>query len=83
MERARTLFTTFAVFCGLVLLPLLHPPIGQPPDAADHEPPDVRPTILAVGMLLVYGLFFVIAPLRDFFQLTPLVVARRGRHRAS
>ena len=72
VERARTLFTTFAVFCGLVLLPLLHPPIGQSPDAADTERPDVRPAILAVAMLLVYGLFFLIAPLRDFFELTPL-----------
>jgi cation-transporting ATPase E len=72
VERARTLFTTFAVFCGLALLPLLHPPIGQPPDAADDEPTDVRPAILAVGILAVYGLFFLIAPLREFFQLTPL-----------
>ena len=31
VDRARTLFTTFAVFCGLALLPLLHPPVGQGP----------------------------------------------------
>jgi cation-transporting ATPase E len=72
LERARTLFTTFAVFCGLALLPLLHPPIGQAPDAPDDEPSDVRPAILAGALLLVYGLFFVIDPVRDFFQLTPL-----------
>ncbi len=29
LDAARTLFTTFAVFCGLALLVLLHPPVGQ------------------------------------------------------
>ncbi len=28
LDAARTLFTTFAVFCGLALLVLLHPPVG-------------------------------------------------------
>ena len=87
VERARTLFTTFAVFCGLALLPLLHPPVGQPPDAADTRAarcPSVDPGRRRCS--LVYGLFFVIAPLRDFFQLTPLswqdvaVTARADGH---
>ena len=72
VDRARTLFTTFAVFCGLGLLPLLHPPVGPAQDGSHQEHPDVRPTILAVAMLVGFALFFLIAPLRDFFELTPL-----------
>jgi cation-transporting ATPase E len=72
LERARTLFTTFAVFCGLGLLPLLHPPVGKAQDGTDQDQPDVRPTILALAMLILFGAFFVIPPVRDFFELTPL-----------
>ncbi len=75
IDRARTLFTTFAVFCGLALLPLLHPPVGKAQDGSEQEQPDVRPTILAVVMLVLFGLFFLIPPLRDFFELTPLSAA--------
>ena len=32
----------------------------------------MRPAILAGALLLAYGLFFVIDPVRDFFQLTLL-----------
>jgi cation-transporting ATPase E len=60
VSLARTVFTSFAVLCGLGLLPLLEPPIG------------VRPTLLALAMLALYASFFVIAPLRDFFELVPL-----------
>ena len=67
-----TLFTTFAVFCGLGLLPLLHPPVGPAQDGRDQDQPDTRPTILAVAMLILFGLFFAIPPIRDFFELTPL-----------
>jgi cation-transporting P-type ATPase E len=72
LERARTLFTTFAVFCGLALLPLLHPPFGRAQDGSEQDHPDIRPTVLALVMLLLFGLFFIIPPLRDFFELTPL-----------
>ena len=69
---ARTAFTTFAVFCGLGLLPLLEPPIGESISGADADGADVKPTVLAVALLGVYGLFFVIPPARDFFELVPL-----------
>jgi cation-transporting ATPase E len=72
VAMARTVFTTFAVFCGLGLLILLDPPIGTSLSGADHDGPDWRPTILAGAMLAVYGLFFLIPISRDFFQLTPL-----------
>jgi cation-transporting ATPase E len=69
---ARTAFTTFAVFCGLGLLPLLEPPIGESVSGADADGADARPTVLAVAMLALYGVFFLVPPLRDFFELTPL-----------
>ncbi len=69
---ARTAFTTFAVFCGLGLLPLLEPPVGESMSGADADGADVRPTVLALALLALYGLFFIIPPVRDFFELTPL-----------
>jgi cation-transporting ATPase E len=69
---ARTAFTTFAVLCGLGLLPLLEPPIGESMSGADADGADVRPTLLALAMLGLYALFFLIAPLRDFFELVSL-----------
>jgi cation-transporting ATPase E len=72
LNLARTVFTTFAVFCGLGLLPLLEPPIGESMSGADADGADIRPTILALAMLALYAAFFVITPLRDFFELVPL-----------
>jgi cation-transporting ATPase E len=69
---ARTAFTTFAVFCGLGLLPLLEPPIGESISGADADGADIKPTLLAIALLGIYGLFFVIPPVRDFFELVPL-----------
>jgi cation-transporting P-type ATPase E len=72
VDRARTLFTTFAVFCGLALLVLLHPPVGRPSEGAEARRADIRPTFLAVAMLAAFGLFFLITPVREFFELTTL-----------
>ena len=72
---ARTVFTSFAVLCGLGLLPLLEPPIGESMSGADADGADVRPTILAVALLALYALFFVLEPLRTFFELAPLSLA--------
>lgn len=72
VELARTCFTTFAVFCGLGLLPLLEPPIGESMSGADADGADIRPTLLALAMLGLYGLLFVIPPAREFFELVPL-----------
>ncbi|MEO7117455.1 MAG: HAD-IC family P-type ATPase [Candidatus Limnocylindrales bacterium] len=69
---ARTTFTTFAVVCGLGLLPLLEPPIGESMSGADADGADWRPTALAIGLLALYALFFIVAPVRDFFELTVL-----------
>jgi len=69
---ARTVFTTFAVMCGLGLLPLLDPPIGESMSGADADGADIRPTLLALALLALYALFFIVSPLRDFFELAPL-----------
>jgi cation-transporting ATPase E len=78
LNLARTVFTTFAVFCGLGLLPLLEPPIGESMSGADADGADVRPSLLAIAMLALYGLFFVVPPLRDFFELVPLSISDLG-----
>jgi hypothetical protein len=75
LAEARTTFTTFAVMCGLLLLPLLHPPIPvsfTSAHAADRPHADVRPSVLALAMLALYVLCFVIQPASDFFELVPL-----------
>ena len=72
VQLARTAFTTFAVFCGLALLPLLEPPIGESMSGADADGSDWRPTLLALGLLALFGLFFALEPVRAFFELTPL-----------
>jgi cation-transporting ATPase E len=72
VDAARTAFTTFAVFCGLGLLPLLEPPIGESMSGADADGADIRPTLLALAMVVLYGLFFVIPPVREFFELRVL-----------
>jgi cation-transporting ATPase E len=69
---ARTVFTTFAVLCGLGLLPLLEPPIGESMSGADADGADIRPTLLALAMLVLYAVFFVVEPLREFFELALL-----------
>jgi cation-transporting P-type ATPase E len=72
VDVARTAFTTFATFCGLGLLPLLEPPIGESMSGADADGADIRPTLLMVGLLVVYAGFFVVQPVRNFFELVPL-----------
>lgn len=75
LPEARTVFTTFAVLCGLLLLPLLHPPVAvsfTSARSADRPHGDLRPTILALVMLAVYDLCFLVQPASDFFELVYL-----------
>jgi cation-transporting ATPase E len=39
---------------------------------ADADGADIRPTLLAIGLVGVYALFFLLPPLREFFELVPL-----------
>jgi cation-transporting ATPase E len=68
---AQTALTTLSVLCGLVLVPFVEPPtpgwVG-----GDVLSGDWRPTILAVGMLFLYGVLLVVPPLRAFFELRTL-----------
>ena len=71
MEIARTALTTVTVLCGLVLIPFVEPPtewwVG-----GDVLSGDWRPTLLALGMLGLYGVIMTVPSLRAFFELTPL-----------
>jgi cation-transporting ATPase E len=71
VDVARTALTTTTVLCGLVLIPFVEPPtkafVG-----GDVLSGDWRPTLLAVGMLGVYGVVLAVPTLRSFFELTPL-----------
>ena len=45
--------------------------------------PTCDPTVLAIALLALYGLFFVVPPVRDFFELAPLALVGRRVHRRS
>jgi cation-transporting ATPase E len=68
LEIARTALTTTTVLCGVVLIPFVEPPtrawVG-----GDELSGDLRPAILAVGMLILFGMILLASPLRDFFEL--------------
>ena len=68
---AQSALTTFAVVGGLVLIPFVVPPtrawVG-----GNSLSGDWRPTLLALGLLLVYAVMLAIPPLGRFFELTPL-----------
>ena len=68
---AQSALTTFAVCSGLLLVPFVVPParfwVGGSKLSGDW-----RPTLLAVGLLLVYLVVIAMPPLRAFFSLTAL-----------
>jgi len=68
---ARTALTTAAILCGLALIAFVEPPT-KALVGGDVLSGDWRPTLLALGMLVLYGLITAVPPLRNFFELTPL-----------
>jgi cation-transporting ATPase E len=68
---AQSALTTVTVLCGLLLIPFVEPPtrawVGGNRLAGDW-----RPTLLALLMAAAYALILALAPLRAFFELTPL-----------
>jgi cation-transporting ATPase E len=70
-DVARTALTTASVLCGLVLIPFVEPPT-ETWVGGDELSGDWRPTLLALGMLCLFGLIVLLPPLRTFFELTPL-----------
>ncbi|UCG25235.1 MAG: HAD-IC family P-type ATPase, partial [Chloroflexota bacterium] len=71
MYYAQTMLTYTAIICGILLIVFTEPPskwwVG-----GDVLSGDKRPTILAVGMLLLFGLFLVVPALRNFYGLALL-----------
>jgi len=68
---AQSALTTFAVCSGLLLIPFVVPPapfwVGGSKLSGDW-----RPTLLALGLLIVYLVILAIAPVRAFFSLAAL-----------
>ncbi|MFL5332431.1 MAG: HAD-IC family P-type ATPase, partial [Geminicoccaceae bacterium] len=68
---AQSALTTVTILCGLLLIPFVEPPtrawVGGNRLAGDW-----RPTLLALVIAVIYGLIVALAPLRAFFELTPL-----------
>jgi cation-transporting ATPase E len=71
LEIARTALTTVTILCGLVLIPFVEPPT-EAWVGGDVLSGDWRPTLLAVGMLGLYGVVVAVPPLRAFFELAVL-----------
>jgi len=71
LEVARTALTTVTIFCGLLLIAFVEPPTAWWV-AGDVLSGDWRPALLALGMLLLFGLIMIVPPLRGFFELTVL-----------
>lgn len=71
VHEARAVMTTTAVLAGLVLIPFVEPPTPAWV-AGDRLSRDWRPSVLAIGLLGLYGLLHVIPPLREFFGLVVL-----------
>jgi cation-transporting P-type ATPase E len=71
LALARSALTTATVFCGLVLILFVEPPV-EAWVGGDVLSGDWRPTVLAIGLLLFYGLILGSSTLRNFFELVPL-----------
>jgi cation-transporting ATPase E len=68
---ARSALTTFTVLTGLLLVVFVEPPIPFFV-GGDELSEDKRPTILALGMILLFIVILAIAPFRNFFELLVL-----------
>jgi len=68
---ARTALTTVTILCGLTLIPFVEPPT-EAWVGGDVLSGDWRPTLLAAGMLGLYGVVVAVPPLRNFFELALL-----------
>ena len=71
VEIARTALTTVTIMCGLLLIPFVEPPT-ESWVGGDLLSGDWRPSLLAFGMLVLYGVIVAVPPLREFFELITL-----------
>jgi cation-transporting ATPase E len=68
---AQSALTTFAIVCGLLLIPCVVPP-ARVWVGGNRLSGDWRPTLLALGLLLDYAVMLALPPLRKFFELMSL-----------
>jgi cation-transporting P-type ATPase E len=64
----RSIMTTFTVFAGIALIPLLFPAVSDRSGPVGRGG-DRRPALLALAMLLLYGAIAATPLARDFFEL--------------
>jgi cation-transporting ATPase E len=68
MLAAQTALTVFTILAGLVLVLFVEPPtpffVG-----GDEFSGDWRPTLLVIGMFVVFLIVMLVEPLRDFFEV--------------
>ena len=68
---AQSALTTFSVLGGLLMVPFVVPPTTFWTGGSELSG-DWRPSVLALGMLVVFLLIVVLPGVRAFFSLTPL-----------
>ena len=68
---AQSALTTFVVLCGVVLIPFVAPPMKAGFDSKGLRG-DWRPSLLALGLFVGYGVVLAVSPLRALFDLMPL-----------
>lgn len=73
LTAAQSALTTFAVVCGLLLIPFVAPPtkawVGGNTLSGDW-----RPTLMALGLLVGYGVMLAIPSLGAIFEIRPLPI---------
>ncbi len=73
---AQTALTYITIICGILLVVFVEPPTKWWA-GGDILSGDWRPTALAIGLLVLFGIFLVTPPLREFYGLSLL---RRPDH---
>ncbi|MGD8806835.1 MAG: HAD-IC family P-type ATPase, partial [Chloroflexota bacterium] len=68
MIYAQTALTYTAILCGILLIVFVQPPTHWWA-GGDVYSGDRRPTLLAIGLLLLFVVFLVVPPLREFYGL--------------
>jgi cation-transporting ATPase E len=74
LSVAQSALTTLLVVCGLLLLAFVAPPM-RAWLGGDGPRGDWRPSLLAVGLFVGYGVILAVAPLRELFDLVPLALS--------
>ena len=73
LTAAQSALTTLAVVCGLLLIPFVVPPTNAWV-GGNTLSGDWRPTIMALGLLVGYGVMLAIPPLGAIFEIRPLPI---------